>query len=194
MSLFALFYTFVYVGAFTIGGGLVAITFMQQEIVGRGLLSPDDFFTMVAVSESTPGPIGINMATYIGYRMYGPLGGLVTTIGTVLPSLLCIIVIARYFGRFQDRPGVKAAFYTLRAGTTGMVAVAAWQVLTVTIFRLGDFSAAGGMRAMGEGSFGALFSWPALALFALVFALSRKLDWHPVFFVLIGAVYGVLFL
>lgn len=194
MSLVSLFLTFLYVGAFTIGGGLVAITFMQQEIVGRGLLSPDDFFSMVAISESTPGPIGINMATYIGYRMHGPVGGLVTTIGTVIPSLVCIIIIARYFGRIQEKPAVKAAFYTLRAGTTGMVAVAAWQVLTVTIFRLGDFSAAGGLQSLGDGSFLPLFSWPALALFAGAFALSRKLDWHPVFFVLIGAVYGVLFL
>ncbi len=194
MSLFSLFLTFLYVGAFTIGGGLVAITFMQQEIVGKGLLSPDDFFTMVAISESTPGPIGINMATYIGYRMFGPVGGLVTTIGTVIPSLVCIIVIARYFGKFQDRPGVKSAFYTLRAGTTGMVAVAAWNVLTVTVFRFAAFRSAGGLTALGEGSLLALFSWPALALFAGTFVLSRKLDWHPVFFVLIGAAYGVAFL
>ncbi len=194
MSLLSLFLTFLYVGAFTIGGGLVAITFMQQEIVGRGLIPPEDFFTMVAISESTPGPIGINMATYIGYRMFGPVGGIVTTIGTVIPSLVCIIVIARYFGRLQERPGVKAAFYTLRAGTTGMVAVAAWNVLSVTVFGFAEFRAAGGASAWNEGSLASLICWPALALFAGTFVLSRKLDWHPAFFVMIGAAYGVLFL
>ena len=81
---------------------------------------------MVAISESTPGPIGINMATYVGYELYGVWGGIVTTLGTVLPSLLVIIAIAMFFGSFQEKRGVKAALYGLRAGTTGMIAVAAW--------------------------------------------------------------------
>jgi chromate transporter len=181
-----LFWIFVYVGAFTIGGGLVAITFMQQEIVGRGLITPDRFINMIAISESTPGPIGINMATYIGYEMYGVWGGIITTVGTVLPSLICIIVIAKFFGRFQEKPGVKAAFYGLRAGTTGMIAVAAWQVIVIAILTLKDFRA--------SGSWLDLCSWPALGLFAGTFILQRKLDWHPVAFIAIGAVFGVFFL
>jgi len=186
VSLFELFWVFFYVGAFTIGGGLVAITFMQQEIVGRGLITAEEFFNMVAISESTPGPIGINMATYVGYRMHGPLGGVITTVGTVLPSLICIIVIARYLGKFQERPAVKAAFYGLRAGTTGMIAVAAWQVIAVAILSLPAFAASGRVADLA--------SWPALVLFIGVFILQRRLDWHPAFFILIGAVYGIVFL
>ena len=194
MTLLELFWVFVYVGTFTIGGGLVAITFMQQEIVGRGLLSAGEFFNMVAISESTPGPIGINMATYIGYRMHGPLGGVITTVGTVLPSLICIIVIARYLGRFQERPAVKAAFYTLRAGTTGLIAVAAWQVISVTILSLGSIRAADGTLTLTPSALSGLVQWPSLILFIGVFVLNRKLDWHPAFFVAIGAAFGVAFL
>lgn len=186
ISLFALFCVFFYVGAFTIGGGLVAITLMQQELVGRGLITPERFYNMVAISESTPGPIGINMATYIGYELYGVWGGIVTTIGTVLPSLIVILVIAKFFGRFQEKRGVKAAFYGLRAGTTGMIAVASWQVIVVALLTLPAFKA--------SGSWLDLANWPALALFAGVFFLYRKVQWHPVFFIAIGAVYGVFFL
>lgn len=186
VSLFELFWIFFYVGAFTIGGGLVAITIMQQEIVGRGLISPERFTNMIAISESTPGPIGVNMATYIGYEMYGVLGGIITTLGTILPSLIVILAIAMFFGKFQEKRGVKAAFYGLRAGTTGMIGVAAWQVIVIAILTLPAFRA--------SGTWTDIANWPALALFAGVFLLNLKFDWHPIFFIVIGAVAGVLFL
>ena len=93
-SQFELFYIFFYVGLFTIGGGLVAITLMQQTIVERGYISPESFYNMVAISESTPGPIGMNMATYIGYEFYGIPGAIITTIGQALPSIVVILLIA----------------------------------------------------------------------------------------------------
>ena len=102
MSLVSLFWTFFYIGLFTIGGGQVAITLMQQSLVEKGIISPEKFFNMVAISESTPGPIGINMATYIGCELHGVLGGIITTIGTVLPSLICIIMIASFFGKIHN--------------------------------------------------------------------------------------------
>ena len=93
-SQFELFCIFFYVGLFTIGGGLVAITLMQQTIVERGYISPESFYNMVAISESTPGPIGMNMATYIGYEFYGIPGAIITTIGQALPSIVVILLIA----------------------------------------------------------------------------------------------------
>ena len=90
MSIFALFCTFFYIGLFTIGGGVVALTLMQQTIVDRGIIDSQTFYNMVAISESTPGPLGINMATYIGYNLYGVPGGIIATAGEVLPSLICI--------------------------------------------------------------------------------------------------------
>jgi len=186
MSLWDLFWVFFYVGTFTIGGGLVAITLMQQELVTRGLISPERFYNMVAISESTPGPIGINMATYVGFEMHGVLGGIVTTIGTVLPSLIVILVIAKFFGRFQEKRGVKAAFYGLRAGTTGMIAVAAAQVIFVAVLTLPAFRATGLWTDFAN--------WRACALFAVTLALSLKLDWHPVIFIAFGALFGIFLL
>ncbi len=186
MSLFQLFLVFLYVGMFTIGGGLVAITLMQQELVGRGLITAERFYNMVAISESTPGPIGINMATYIGYEMYGIPGGIIATIGTVLPSLVVIIVIARYFGKFQEKPLVKAAFFGLRAGTTGMIAVAAFQVILVAVLSLDSFSRTGRWQDIAD--------WRAFAFLCIIFVLQVKIDWHPVFFIILGAVFGIIFL
>src|SRR5574344_648223 len=122
-TLFQLFWIFFYVGTFTIGGGLVAITLMKQTLVDKGVITAEAFYNMVAVSESTPGPIGINMATYVGYSQYGVAGGIITTIGEVAPSIICILVIAHFFMKFQDKPVVQSAFSTLRPATTGIILV-----------------------------------------------------------------------
>lgn len=95
---------FFYIGLITIGGGQVGITIMQQVIVDQfKLLDIEKFFNMVAISEATPGPIGINMATYIGTELYGVFGGFFTTLGEVLPSLIIIMIIARFFGKFSEK-------------------------------------------------------------------------------------------
>ena len=88
MTLLGLMATFFYIGLFTIGGGLVAVTIMYKPIVEGGLISAEEFYNMLAISESTPGPIGINLATYIGYNLFGVGGGIATTAATVLPSLI----------------------------------------------------------------------------------------------------------
>ena len=114
MSLFELFCTFFYIGLFTIGGGIVAITLMQQTIVQRGLITEEQFYNMVAISESTPGPLGTNMATYIGYNLYGIPGGMITTIGEVLPSLIIIVIIAKFLQKFNKSLYVKGALAFLQ--------------------------------------------------------------------------------
>lgn len=186
MTLLQLFLTFVYVGAFTIGGGLVAITIMQQIIVGQGLLSPDNFFNMVAISESTPGPIGINMATYIGCEMFGVWGGIIATFGCVLPSLICILIIAKYFSKFQEKKIVKAAFSGLRPAVTGMIAVAAWNVIQITIINI--------PKVKTTGIWYDLFNLPSLVFFFLALVVLLKTKLHPLFIVLVGAIFGVLIL
>ena len=148
MTLLQLMLTFFYVGLFTIGGGLVAITLMYGTIVEGGLISSEQFYNMVAISESTPGPIGINMATYIGYELYGVAGGIATTVATVLPSLIIITIIAKYFNRFQDKPLVKAAFTGLRPATSGMVLVAAVQVFIIAILNVPAFQETGSITQL----------------------------------------------
>ena len=101
-GLLQLWAIFFYVGLFAIGGGLVAATFMQQILVEKmGLISLEKFYSMLAISESTPGPIGINIATFCGTELYGPIGGIITTLGEITPSLIIIMLVARFFSNFQ---------------------------------------------------------------------------------------------
>lgn len=177
-----LFFVFFYIGLFTIGGGLVAITTMQQIVVGRGWISPEKFYNMVAVSESTPGPIGINMATYIGFEFHGVLGGVITTLGEILPSFACIIIIAKFFSKFQERPLVKAAFSTLRPAATGIILVACAQVFALAL-----------LNSSAE-NLAALFNWKAVCFYAAALLALLKVNLHPVLVVLAGALFGILFL
>ena len=185
LELFAIFFC---IGLFTIGGGLVAITSMQQIIVSRGWISPERFFNMVAISESTPGPIGVNMATYIGCEFHGVLGGAVATLGEVLPSFICIILIAKFFSRFQEKPLVKSAFECLRPVTAGVVLVVCAQVFSLSLLNLS--------QAFDSGAFSIrrLFKWKSLAFYAAALLALVKTRIHPIAVVVLGAAFGALFL
>ena len=187
-SILELFCTFFYIGLFTIGGGLVSLTLMQQTVVAKGWITPEKFFNMVAVSESTPGPIGVNMATYVGNEFYGVPGGIITTMGQVLPSVICILIIAKLFSKFQEKPLVKAAFSTLRPATTGIVMVAAAQVFTLALLEIPH-----GFPSSPEG-FASIFKVPSVIFSRAALFLLFKTKIHPAFLVLAGAVFGIFFL
>lgn len=186
MTLLQLFFTFFLIGLFTIGGGQVAITIMQQYLVDTGIIDSSEFFSMVAVSESTPGPIGINMATYVGCKLYGVFGGVVVTFGTVLPSLIVIMLIAGYYGKIQKNSFVQSAFTALRPGVTGLVAVAAWQIITLAVVNIRDFAV--------SGSFGVLFDPKTLAAYLVFTALLIFTKLNPILVIVAGGVFGVVFL
>lgn len=189
VSLLELFFIFFYIGTFTIGGGLVAISMMKQLIVDRGLMDAETFVNMVAVSESTPGPIGINMATYIGNKFYGIPGGIVTTAGQVLPSLICILIIAKLFAKFHEKPVVNSAFLTLRPATAGLVLIATLQILEVALFNVPiTFSALSSTPVIE------IFRWKSMIVYGISLILLYKFKVHPLWLVLIGAVFGILFL
>ena len=189
-TLLELFVIFFCIGLFTIGGGLVAITSMQQIVVGRGWITSERFFNMVAISESTPGPIGVNMATYIGCEFHGFLGGVVATLGEVLPSLICIILIAKFFTRFQEKPLVKSAFLCLRPVTAGVVLVVCAQIFALSLLNL---SAAASL-SQGLSSFAQLFKWKSVAFYLLAVLALFKTKVHPIAIVLAGALFGIAFL
>lgn len=195
-GLLELFCIFFCLGLFTIGGGLVVIASMQQVIVGRGWLTSEKFFNMVAISESTPGPIGVNMATYIGYEFHGTLGGIAATLGEILPSYICILLIAKFFSRFQEKPLVKAAFKTLRPATSGIVLVACAQVFALALLNTGALGGLASAASFGQAlaAAGALFKWKSLAFYALALAALFKTRLHPVAVVVAGAAFGILFL
>lgn len=191
LSLPFLFCIFFYVGLITIGGGLVAITIMQEVLVEQfHLVTNELFYNMVAVSESTPGPMGVNMATYVGTELYGLGGGIVTTFGEILPSIICILIIARFFGKFQNKVGVQAAFSTLRPAVTGIIAVAAAKVfiLALLVLPVGDARV-----YLHLDTWKGLLQLPNAAFYlAACFVLFRT-KIHPIFVVLAGGLFGVIF-
>ena len=174
MTLLELLWTFFYIGLFTIGGGQVAITLMYEPIVEGGLISPETFYNMVAVSESTPGPIGINMATYIGCELYGVIGGILVTFATVLPSLIIILVIAKFFDKYQEKPLVKSVFTCIRSVSAGLIAVAAYEVLKISVIQV--------------------FSFQRLIIFLVALALLMRKKTSIILVMILGAVAGILFL
>ena len=190
MSLFALFCTFFYIGLFTIGGGVVAITLMEQTIVAKGLISTEQFYNMIAISESTPGPLGTNMATYIGYTFYGIPGGIIATIGEVLPSIIIILIIAHFLKKFNQNIYVKGALSFLRPITTGLILVPAVQVFIFNIINVpADFSVLSSLDGWKN-----LFNYINLAGYAFFTFLLFKFKMHPIIIILLGALFGIIFL
>lgn len=186
MSLVQLFFVFMYIGFFAVGGGLVAASFMQNVLVNQyGLISAEKFYSMLAISESTPGPIGINIATYIGTELYGIPGGIIATIGEVLPSIVTIVLISKFFSKFQEKPLVKSVFKTLRPVTSGLVLCVLVQVFTLAILNLNPQNSNSVVLQV--------FNLPALAIFVVSLFVLFKTKVHPVVVVAFGAVFGVVF-
>lgn len=189
-SLLELFLIFFYVGLFTIGGGLVAITIMKQMIVERGLIDSATFVNMISISESTPGPIGVNMATYIGNNFYGFWGGIVTTLGEILPSIICILIIARLFAKFSEKPVVKAAFVTLRPASTGVILVAALEVFQIALLNITlNIDGIKMIQSIAE-----VFKWKQCIFYVVSILALRFIKISPLLLIVIGAFFGISFL
>ncbi|OJF76150.1 MAG: chromate transporter [Treponema sp. CETP13] len=198
MSLLALYWQFFFIGLITIGGGQVGITIMYNYIVEKGLLDSVTFYNMVAISESTPGPIGVNMATYIGYKMYGVGGGIITTLGTVTPSIIIIICIAKFFSKFSDTLIVQNLFKGIRPVVTGLILVAAWQVFRISVLNFDMLSETHGMSSFISAglwdSFQILFNLPCFLCFLIMLFAMLRTKIPPLAYIVAGAVFGIVVL
>ncbi|MBP3918817.1 MAG: chromate transporter [Clostridia bacterium] len=127
--LLPLFLTFLKIGGFTFGGGYAMIPLIQKETVeNKHWISDDDILEIIAIAESTPGPIAINSATFVGYRTAGVLGAVLATLGVVLPSFVIITIISMVLTQFQSLRAVKYAFYGIRAGVLALIVKAFWSM------------------------------------------------------------------
>lgn len=184
-----LFWEFFKVGLFSVGGGLATLPFLYSLGAKTGWFSTADVANMLAVSESTPGPIGVNMATYAGFDCAGVLGGVVATLGLVTPSVIVIVLIAMALQAFRTNKYVDAAFYTLRPASTGLIAAAGWSVFALVLVNLDAYRASYQLAD--------LLQWKNLLLFAVIWVLTnlvkplKKL--HPVVFLALAAVVGIVF-
>ncbi len=180
MKFFELFYVFFLIGLFTIGGGYAMIPMIQSEVVSRGWADVSTVIDFIAVSESTPGPIAINMATFIGNRMGGVFGAVCATLGVVLPSFLIILLIARLFKNFKDNKYVKNVLASLRPVIIALIAFAALSVI-VASFSKNVYAT------------GVELDLKAMVIFAIILILNlfvKKI--HPAVLILISAALGVL--
>ena len=125
----SLFFTFLKIGAFTFGGGYAMIPLIQKEIVEKKKwMTDEDILEIVAIAESTPGPIAINAATFVGYRTAGFGGALLSTVGVVLPSFIIIAAISFVLRAFQNLAAVRYAFWGIRAGVLALIIKALWSM------------------------------------------------------------------
>lgn len=140
MTLLRLFFEFFQTGLFAVGGGMATIPFLQEMSASTGWFTDADLTTMIAVSESTPGPIGVNMATYVGFQTAGPLGALVATLGLITPSVIIILIIAGFLQKFRQSKGVNAVFRGLRPASTALIAAAGLSVALSIFFPGGSLA------------------------------------------------------
>ncbi|MEQ2455949.1 chromate transporter [Flavonifractor hominis] len=188
-----LFYEFFKVGLFSIGGGLATIPFLSDMGGRTGWFSAGELANMIAVSEATPGPMGVNMATYVGFHTGGVPGAVVATLGLVCPAIIIIAIIAGFLKKFRESRSVEAVFYGIRPASTGLIAAALAEVCVIALM----FHETGVETAPGEFvTRTELFYWPAIALAAAVFVglrLPGLKKLHPVVFIAVSALVGIVF-
>lgn len=177
MLLLQLFISFFKIGLFAVGGGLATLPFLYELANTHDWISVADISNLVAISESTPGPLGINMATYVGFLQSGPVSAVIASLGLVAPSIIVIVIIAGFLDKFKNSKIVKNIFYGLRAASCALIAVAG-----VGVARLAFCS-----EKITD------FFWQGAILAVILYFAMKKLKWHPIAFIAISAVIGIVF-
>lgn len=190
-----LFYEFFKTGLFAVGGGMATIPFLYDMAGATGWFTAEDVANMIAVGESTPGPIGVNMATYVGYVTgsnagglpFAILGAVVATLGLITPSIIVILIIASFLKSFRDNRYVESAFYGLRPASAGLIAAAGLSVVVNNLFFANTLAAGFSLAAV---------NWKGWALAIILWVLTNKVKQtkklHPILFILASAVVGIL--
>lgn len=178
-----LFWEFFKIGLFAVGGGPATLPYLMELSDKTGWFSMEELTNMIAVSESTPGPLGINMATYVGFETMGIFGGLIATLGLVTPSLIIICLIAAFFSKFNSNRIVQSAFSAIRPAVTAIIAVAVLGICRVTLFTAFDLSSCTVEPIWQSGIFA------LIVLGLLQFKKLKKI--HPFLWFVIGAIVGI---
>ncbi len=180
MILLDLFLTFFKIGLFTFGGGYAMLPLIQEEVISHGWMPLRDIVDFVAVSESTPGPFAINIATYVGTETGGILGAICSTLGVVLPSFIIILIVAKCYEKFRDSGIVKGCMTGLKPAVIGLISAAVISIGQTVFFPSGITASA--------------FSSPEFYISAAIFAVMAVLAFkkvNPIIIVCISAVIGI---
>ena len=188
MAFLTLFLTFFKIGAFTIGGGYAMLPLIQEEVLRHQWVSEADLINFIAISESTPGPFAINMATYIGSQVGGAhgvwgsiLGSACATLGVVLPSFIIILIVARFYEKYKQSKIVRGCMTGLKPAVVGLIAAAILSVVGEVLFPLG----------LSLASFATPSLYVSLGIFALTVTLAFWKKVHPIWLILISAALGI---
>ena len=187
MTYLRLFLEFCRVGLFSVGGGLATIPFLTDLGERTGWFTSGQLADMIAISESTPGPMGVNMATYVGFTSGGVLGGVISTLGLIFPSIVIILVIAQFLQRFRQSKAVDGVFYGLRAASVALITAAMLQVAQIALLHPAQEL---------ESALSLSPDLPAILLAAAIFVCVKFTPLkkvHPIFFIIASAVVGAIF-
>lgn len=189
MILIRLFFEFLKIGMFSVGGGMATLPFLYDMADETGWCTYSQIADMLAVSESTPGPIGINMATYVGYTIGGIPGALVATFGIILPGIILVIIVTSILDKFRNNLYVEGAFYGLRPASTALITSAGLLVAKITFLNLDIYKASGAIADMLN------YKAVIFAVILLIFTrwVKQTKDLHPAIFIAISAVVGIVF-
>ncbi|MBQ2897684.1 MAG: chromate transporter [Clostridia bacterium] len=181
MTYLLLFAEFFKTGLFAIGGGLATVPFLFEIANKYPWFTKSQLTDMIAVAESTPGPIGVNMATYAGYSAGGVLGAVIATIGLVMPSVIVVLIVAKILEKFKDNKFVGFAFYGIRPAVAGMI-LAAW----ISLFQMCVINSSyTGLKD--------LFYLKELIIFLCLTLLCLKTKINPICYIILGAIIGIVF-
>ena len=180
MVLIELFLAFLKIGAFTFGGGYAMIAMIQAEAECHGWLTQEELVDFVALSESTPGPLVVNMATFVGIRTGGILGAIIATLGIILPSFIIILIIAKCFEKYKKSKAVGGIMSGLKPAVVGMIGAAFISVARTVFFPSG----------LSVSVFSSASFWVFLGLFVVTAVLAFK-KVHPIKIILLSAAIGI---
>ena len=184
-GLLHLMFEFFKTGLFAVGGGLATLPFLYAIGESTGWYTAQDVANMIAISESTPGPMGVNMATYVGFNTFGILGGILASLALVFPSVVIIVLISKILNKFKESKLVQDAFYGFRPASTGLIITAGLGVAKVALLHLDNF--------IDTKNIFNLFNYKAIILAAALYFIMKKKDLHPILVVVISAIVGIVF-
>lgn len=202
MELLRLFLEFFRIGICAFGGGLATIPFLEELSNDTNWFSLEQLGNMLAISESTPGAIGVNMATYVGYLVgfdtynnvfMGFIGGIIATLGFIAPSVIVILIVCQFLKRFKESKVVKWALYGLRAASFALICRAAYSVLKLSIIDPNEAYIHYQDTHDFWGSVNVFFDYKALILGAVLAFLVFKFKKHPIIYIAIAAIIGIIF-
>ena len=184
MTLLLLYAEFFKIGLFSVGGGLATLPFLYEMASLYNFFTPEDIGNFLAIAQSSPGAIGVNISAQIGYRAGGMQGAYIAPLGLVSPAVIIIVIISRILNSFKENTTVKAVFMGLRPAATGLIFAAGFGVIALSIFSMDIFSFG---RTWYEG-----IHWKELILLAVLFFLVYRFNKHPILYIAAAGLAGII--